>query len=250
MLDERRCWAVIPARHGSRRIYGKVLADLAGRPMLRWVWERTCLAGFDRVLIATDDARVGAVASRFGAEVAYTGPQPSGTHRVAAVVRDLPVDVVNVQGDQPFLDPEALRKVRRALAAGAEVATLSAPYTGDPRDPARVKVTVDPQGRATEFTRQPRPEARLHVGVYGFGPGQIARCVGLPASARGAVEDLEQIAWLEGGVEIRVEPIDQPWLSVDREADLVDARDMASRESEPGGAGPRSPPVDPHDPPV
>jgi 3-deoxy-manno-octulosonate cytidylyltransferase (CMP-KDO synthetase) len=206
-----------------------VLADIGGRPMLEHVWRGACAAGFDRVLVATDDARVAAAAAAFGAEVVLTGEAPSGTHRVAAAVGEARVRVVNVQADQPFVDPDHLSEICACLGEGAEVATLSAPF-GDPADagePARVKVTVDEGGRAVDFSRRPLPGARMHLGVYGFGVGWVGRCASVPPSPRSSAEDLEQLAWLDAGIAIHVRSVGRSWPSVDTEADLARARHRA-----------------------
>src|SRR5688572_3086189 len=137
--------------------------------MLEHVWRRTCAAGcFDRVAVATDDPRVAATAAAFGAEVISTGKARSGTERVAMAVGDADVAVVNVQADQPLLDPRHLVVLAAAIREG-EVTTLTAPGTGDPADPARVKVEADAEGFATAFTRKwtgPLGRTwRLHVGL-------------------------------------------------------------------------------------
>jgi 3-deoxy-manno-octulosonate cytidylyltransferase (CMP-KDO synthetase) len=227
-------WAVLPARLGSTRLPGKVLADLHGRTMLEHVWRRTCAAGcFDRVAVATDDPLVAEIAAAFGAEVIRTGPARSGTERVGLAVGDAPVAVVNVQADQPLLDPAHLVVLLEALREG-EVTTLTAPGTGDPTDPARVKVEVDSRGFATSFTRKWSGSAarpwRLHVGLYGFAPGVLGRCVTAGSAASPAEEDLEQVAWLRAGIAIRAVPVDHGTPSVDTPSDLAIVRDLLGED--------------------
>lgn len=216
-------WAVLPARWASTRLPGKVLADLGGRSMLEQVWRRVVASGcFDRVLIATDHPRVLEAALGFGAEAVLTGPQPSGTHRVARVTPP-DVAVVNVQADQPLLDPAHLVRLVE-LVGQAPVATLCAPLLGDPCDPAVVKVTVR-DGRAVAFSRRPLPAARVHVGLYAFAPGQVHRCAAVPRSARAREEDLEQLAWMDAGVAIAVGEVDRCGPAVDTPAQLAAVRE-------------------------
>jgi 3-deoxy-manno-octulosonate cytidylyltransferase (CMP-KDO synthetase) len=225
---------VLPARLGSTRLPGKVLADLHGRTMLEHVWRRVRAAGcFDRISVATDDDRVAAAAAAFGAEVIRTGEARSGTERVALAVGDVPVAVVNVQADQPLLDPAHLVVLVGGLRPG-EVTTLAASGSGDPADPARVKVEVDTRGYTTSFTRRwegpPDREWRLHVGLYGFAPGMLSRCVTAGRAASAADEDLEQVAWLRAGIAIRAVVVDAVAPSVDTPTDLAIVRDRMAVE--------------------
>lgn len=226
-------WAVLPARLESTRLPGKVLADLAGRTMLEHVWRRVCRAEcFDRIVVATDSHRVAEIARGFGAEVVATGPAESGTARVAQVVGRAEVAVVNVQADQPLLDPLHLVALVDGMEAG-EVTTLVAPGIGDPTDPARVKVDLDPRGVARAFTREWRGDGHVwwvHVGVYGFAPGTLARCVEAPLTS--ADEDLEQVAWLRAGIRIRAIHVDPVAQSVDTPADLAFVRDRLRHSPE------------------
>lgn len=220
-------WAVLPARLESRRVPEKVLADLDGRSMLEHVWRRVrSVAAFDRVLVATDHPRIVQVVSAFGGEVVLTGPANNGTRRVALAVGDARVQVVNVQADQPLLDPAHLEVLLRRLDGGAPVATLYADLDGDPDDPARVKVVCD-DGRAVRFSRSPVPAGgpyRVHVGIYGFGPGWLARCAAAPITDGARAEDLEQVAWLDAGIAIHIDRVDRSTGSVDTPEDLAEVR--------------------------
>ncbi|MEQ1500673.1 MAG: NTP transferase domain-containing protein [Myxococcota bacterium] len=220
-------WAVSPARYAAKRLPGKVLADLGGRSMLEHVWRRVSqVPELTRVVVATDDDRVAAVAQGFGAEVVRTGPARDGTHRVARAIGSADVPVIGVQADQPLVDPEHLSVVARRVASGAAIATLAADLDDDAWNPARVKVVVE-GGRAVAFSRHPIPEGgpyRVHVGIYGFGAGQVARCAAMPRSARAVAEDLEQLTWLDGGYVIHVDVVGSPGPSVDTPADLEQVR--------------------------
>lgn len=226
-------WAVLPARLDSRRLPGKVLADLDGRAMLEHVWRRVQLAEcFERIFVATDSERVAEVARAFGAEVVLTGAAESGTARVAQAVGDVGVPVVNVQADQPLLDPSHLAALVAGMADG-QVTTLVAPGAGDPSDPARVKVELDAAGFATAFTRTwagPPRSWWVHAGVYGFAPGMLGRCVAAPPPP--VSEDLEQLAWLHAGIPIRAVHVDRVAQSVDTPADLALMRDRLRRSPE------------------
>lgn len=223
---ERR-WAVLPARLRSVRLPEKVLAELDGRSMLEHVWRRVRqVDAFDRVLVATDDDRIAEAVRAFGGEVVRTGEARNGTHRVSLAVGAARVQVINVQADQPLLDPAHLEVLIRRLDAGADVATLCAPLVGDPHDRARVKVLRDGTD-AVAFSRRVFPEAgppQVHVGIYGFGPGWVTRCAEAPPTARSRQEDLEQVAWLEAGIHIAVDEVDRVSPSVDTPEDLEEVR--------------------------
>lgn len=226
--DQGRPWAIIPARWGSSRLPGKVLAEIGGRTMLQRVWDAANEAGcFARVLVATDSDRVAAAAEGFGADVVQTGPAPSGTHRVARVAPEH-APVIGIQADQPFLDSDHLRTLA-ALIETHPVGTLWAPLSGDPHDPARVKVVIE-GSRAITFSRRPVPAVgpwRVHVGLYGFGPGWVQRCAAAPRSERALAEDLEQLAWLDHGISIGIAGVSRCGISVDTPEQLQAARSIA-----------------------
>ena len=214
--------------------------------MLAHVWRRVVEADcVDRVLVATDDDEIASLARSLGAEVARTGPARCGTHRVALAVGEAKVSVLNVQADQPFLEPETLRAVTALLDRGAQVATACAPLRGEATDRARVKILVDEQQRAIAFSREPLlPDGPhyVHIGIYGFGPGWLPRCAEarLPADSPLIAQDLEQLAWLAAGIEIRVATVARAPLSVDTPEDLQEARralagpDSVSEDNGPG----------------
>lgn len=216
--------AVIPARLDSSRLPGKVLADLGGRPMIEHVWRRVVATGlFTRVVVASTDEPVLAWARAVGADGVATEPARDGTHRVSLVARACPGSaVINVQGDLPFVPSDHLQGLVGALRGGAAVATLAAPLTGPVDDPARVKVLVGPPAR---FSRRPLGGTPLvHIGLYGFGPGWVERCAAAPRSERARQEDLEQLAWLDAGIEVSVIQVDRASPSVDTPDDLAQVR--------------------------
>jgi 3-deoxy-manno-octulosonate cytidylyltransferase (CMP-KDO synthetase) len=236
---------VIPARYGSTRLPGKPLLPLAGKPMIVHVCERALEAGAE-VIVATDDARIaGAVAELPVRAVLTRTDHGSGTERIAEVAEILgwPDEtlIVNLQGDEPLMRPELVRKLAETLAGatGAAVATLAAPIRAlaEVFDPNAVKTVLDAQGHALYFSRAPmpwhragfgQPDAALpedfpylrHIGIYAYSAGFLRRYVDWPASPLEAVEALEQLRILWHGERIRVLPVEQaPEAGVDTEAD-------------------------------
>ena len=207
--------AVIPARWSSTRFPGKPLALIAGLPMVQQVRAR-CLEAecFHRVVVATDDERIARVVEGFGGEVVMTdGVLPTGTDRVAAVARALPPDaiLVNVQGDEPALSPNALRTLVAGFASPeVDYATLVRPLLPSEVDnPNVVKVVRDARGRALYFSRCPIPyswEAPVprwaHLGIYGYRSATLARVAATPPTPLERAERLEQLRVLELGISI------------------------------------------------
>jgi 3-deoxy-manno-octulosonate cytidylyltransferase (CMP-KDO synthetase) len=208
--------AVIPARYGASRFPGKPLVDIAGKPMIRRIYEQVATCGdIDRVIIATDDVRIQNVAESFGGHVAMTSPAcPSGTDRVAQAISGMDADyVVNVQGDQVILDIDALARLVRELKAGASMATIATKaLPEDKDDPNCVKVVCDLAGNALYFSRSPIPFIRnvehasmlKHIGIYGFSRQTLLRFTSLEPSSLERTESLEQLRALENGIPIRV----------------------------------------------
>lgn len=208
--------AVIPARYGSTRFPGKPLADVGGKPMLQRVYEQVCAApGLDRVVIATDDERICAAASGFGATAVMTSPAcASGTDRVAEAVRDIPADyIVNIQGDQVVMEGAALAAMIAALQSGEAMTTIAVPAAEvDLADPNAVKVVLDRRGYALYFSRAAIPYVRAagrcpllkHIGIYGFARRTLQEFTALPPSPLELTESLEQLRALENGIPIKV----------------------------------------------
>ena len=238
-MSALRAAAVIPARLASTRLPGKLLLAETGKPLLRHVWERVCRAEtLDPVIIAADDERLASVARDFGATVVMTDPaHQSGSDRVAevmagdAVPRDVAL-VVNVQGDEPEIDPADLDRLVRRLAAGrAELATLARRLGPDEgallADPNAVKVVLDDGGRALYFSRAPIPHgappeaAWLHVGVYAWRREALVAFARAPRHALEAAERLEQLRALAMGMTIAVEPTTHDALGIDTPEDYA-----------------------------
>ncbi|KKO49164.1 3-deoxy-manno-octulosonate cytidylyltransferase [Arsukibacterium sp. MJ3] len=241
---------VIPARYASSRLPGKPLADIAGKPMIEWVYQQALQSGASRVVVATDDRRVAAVVDGFGGETCMTrADHHSGTERLAEVVAKLQLAadtvVVNVQGDEPFIPPLIIRQVAANLAAQqkAQMATLAVPLThaAEIRNPNIVKVVTDKAGYALYFSRSTIPydrdgivaddvasHYRRHIGIYAYRAGFIQQYVSWPASALEQIESLEQLRVLWHGAAIHVDTaLETPPVGVDTPADLEQARHYA-----------------------
>lgn len=209
---------VIPARFASSRFPGKPLACRTGRPLIQHVCERAALATCaSRVLVATDDARIERAVREFGGHVVMTrADHPNGTSRIAEVARDLPTGtiVVNVQGDEPDIDPALIDKAAHALG-DADMCTIASPFAADedPNDPNIVKVVVDRTGRALYFSRSLIPFKRdamgpcqplKHVGLYAYRREFLIEYVGMMPTPLERTERLEQLRVLEYGRRIQV----------------------------------------------
>lgn len=234
--------AVIPARFGSTRFPGKPLARETGKYLIQHVVERVRRAGtIHRTLIATDDARIAAAAGEFGAECVMTRPDHvSGTDRIAEAVAALsggsPRDLVlNVQGDEPEIEPAALDQLVSRMIGRPELAagTLACPFpaTSDPADPNRVKVVRSRRGEALYFSRARIPFPRedstdaeavrplLHLGVYAYRREFLLKFARWPASPLEQTEKLEQLRILENGVPMAVEIVQHAPAGVDTPED-------------------------------
>jgi 3-deoxy-manno-octulosonate cytidylyltransferase (CMP-KDO synthetase) len=212
---------IIPARWGSTRFPGKALHPMAGKPLLRHVWERCRRAKkLVKLVIATDDFRIAEAAFNWGAEVAMTSPNhASGTDRIAEVAKTMKqfAHVVNIQGDEPLIDPKLIDRLVRDLQRDRtlEMITAAHPFE-DPRDaasPHQVKVVLNQNGDALYFSRAAIPFLRdaaeqprffRHQGIYGYRRDLLLRFVHWKTSPLERAESLEQLRALENGVRIRV----------------------------------------------
>ena len=213
-----RIVGVIPARYGSSRFEGKVLADIAGKPMIQHVYERARQSKtLDELLVAVDDPRVQSRVEAFGGKAILTGSHhESGTDRIAEVVETMPVDiVVNIQGDQPLLDPDMIDEAVRPMIDNPEIqmSTLKREIDKDEfDDPGVVKVVVDDQGFALYFSRSlipyPRYDENLHVyehvGLYVYRKDFLLKISKIPQGYLEKIESLEQLRVMERGYKILV----------------------------------------------
>ena len=244
---------IIPARYASKRLPGKPLALIQGRPMIQHVYERALKAKtLERLVVATDDSRIREAASRFGAEVLMTSPDhQSGTDRVAEAARQLALPpeavVVNIQGDQPLLPAEVVDQLVEALLEAADVPMATLVHSGfsqtDFHDPGEVKVVIDARRRALYFSRAPIPHPReaagslsyyKHIGLYAFRNAFLQEFTKLAPGVLEQTEKLEQLRALEHGFPIRVVPTTYDSVSVDTPLDLMKVEEILA---DPSGGG-------------
>ena len=234
-----RILGVIPARMGATRFPGKPLADLAGRPLIRWVYDAAAAcAAFDELIVATPDVAIADSVRRFGGRVELTeATHPTGTDRVAEVARRHDADVVvNVQGDQPFVTPEMLSRLVDPYRAGLlpSMTTVAAPLDdAGLADANTVKVVCDRNGDALYFSRSPIPFQRgpsadalpvyHHIGLYAFLRPFLEQYAAMAPTPLEQAEGLEQLRVLEHGHRIRVSRVGSPVLEVNTPEDLAAA---------------------------
>lgn len=193
------------------------------------VWQRACAATrLDHLVVATEDLEILEVCFRFSIPALLTRPCANGTERVLAVAAEQGADVVvNIQGDEPLLEPTHIDRLVDCLHQGHQIATLCAPLGGDPANLSRVKVVLDAAGRALYFSRQPIPTRgpwRLHLGLYAFGSQAQQQIPHLPQGFLEQAEGLEQLRWLEGGLTIGVCEVEEASAGVDTPEDLERVR--------------------------
>lgn len=228
-----RVLAVIPARLAAQRFPGKPLAMLWGKPLLQHVWDRARKApGIDELVIATDDERIASAGREWGATVEMTSPScASGTDRVAEVAGRHPGAsiVLNLQGDEPELDTEAVGQLVTVMREEAEVEMSTLAHEEQPERmtaPDVVKVGVAPDGYATFFSRALPPagtpgEVLRHVGVYAFRRDFLMEFASWPPGRMEQEERLEQLRALERGVRIRVVTGTRPFAGIDTPEQLA-----------------------------
>lgn len=231
------CYGFIPARYASTRFPGKPLADILGRPMFWHVYTRAKRCPlFQEVTLATDDERIHEAARAYGVPSVMTRQDhPSGTDRIreAAELLGLPDDavVVNIQGDEPALEPQMLEELLAPFFADAsgDIAIATLAHAIDAREAARtdrVKVAVAASGDALYFSRAPIPWADGdasywgHIGLYAFRMSALRAVTALPPSPLEKRERLEQLRFLENGLKIRIVPTRHVSRGVDRPEDI------------------------------
>lgn len=233
-IQKQRILAVIPARLGSTRLPRKVLREIAGEPMIARVYRaaRACQL-LDQVLIATDSEEVLAFAQEHNLPAVFTPADcASGTDRVHAVAESIAADIyVNIQGDEPLLRPEHLDALLTPMARPeVEVSTLATRCAPDQiHNPNAVKVVTAADGRALYFSRATLPYDRdnvggivyrKHLGIYAYRKSALKKFPGLPFSSLEAAEKLEQLRFLQNGIDIYVADTPYDTIGVDTEEDL------------------------------
>jgi 3-deoxy-manno-octulosonate cytidylyltransferase (CMP-KDO synthetase) len=238
-MSDPQVVVVIPSRYAATRLPGKPLVNLAGKPMVQRVYEQAKLAQtVHRVLVATDDQRIVDAVLAFGGEARMTrSDHRTGTERIAEVAAHEPGDVfVNVQGDEPLIDPVAIDTAVAALLEDppAQIATVATPirHVPDIMDPNVVKTVLDFDSNALYFSRAPIPWVRdtpqkvhvkywKHLGLYVFQRDALLEYPTLPQGELEKIEQLEQLRWLENGWKIRVAEVEHDAVSVDVPEDVT-----------------------------
>jgi 3-deoxy-manno-octulosonate cytidylyltransferase (CMP-KDO synthetase) len=239
-----RVWGIIPARLQASRLPRKLLLAETGQPLLQYTWEQACLAkSLDEVIVATDSPEIAAVVRRFGGRVEMTGEHPSGTDRVAEVVRRTCRDaqmVVNIQGDEPEIDPGHIDLLVKTLQdhTDSEMSTLATPITSrrELDDHSCNKVVCADDGHALYFSRATIPFVRdavwdellqtnspwlLHLGLYAYRVDFLLELCKLPPSKLEKLEKLEQLRVLEMGARIQVAVVEQRSVGIDTPEDYA-----------------------------
>jgi len=227
--------AIIPARYGSRRFPGKVLADIHGKPLIQHVYERVSLSSaVSSIAVATDDERIAQAVEKFGGRFIMTSPDhKSGTDRMVEASKVTGGDIiVNVQGDEPLIEPSVIDAVVEKLIGDREIVCSTAAFARTDKeiyhDPNAVKVVIDLKGRALYFSRSPLPfyrdsdfhTAYIHVGIYCFRRDFLDIYSGLTQSTLETAEKLEQLRILENGYKIGVVVTEHAAIGIDTMEDL------------------------------
>ncbi|HSI12137.1 MAG TPA: 3-deoxy-manno-octulosonate cytidylyltransferase [Chthoniobacter sp.] len=238
---------VIPSRYASTRLPAKPLHPIAGKPLVQHVWERCARAkGIDKVIVATDDMRIAEAAFSFGAEVAMTSDKHrSGTDRVAEVAKRLKgfTHIINVQGDEPLVDPKVVSKLAASMAKDRKIEMITSASIFTPEDdltnPNMVKVVLDRESNGLYFSRSlipyvrndgVRPQFYRHQGIYGYTTKFLLQFVKWKPGILEQAESLEQLRALENGAKIRVVLAKDAAVSVDTPEDVTAVeRILASR---------------------
>ncbi len=224
--------AVIPARYHSTRFPGKPLALLKGKPLIQHVWEKASRAkNIEKLLVATDHEEIFKKIKEFGGECVFTSPHhKSGTDRVAEVVKEMDFEIiVNVQGDEPMIEPvlidrtvEVLNDVEVPMTSIYEVWEDDKAFF----NPNIVKVVLDKDSFAIYFSRSPIPYSKdsgkffRHIGIYGYKKDTLLKLISLPQSNLEIREGLEQLRAIENGIKIKMIKSDKKTMGVDTPEDL------------------------------
>lgn len=232
---------VIPARYASTRFPAKPLADIRGKSMIQRVYEQALKApSLSAVVVATDHPAIEAHVKSFGGQVVMTSPaHQSGTDRCFEVLSHMEETfehVINIQGDEPFIDPRQIEQLATLLKEGAPIATLAVQLHDLEKvlNPNHVKVIWDNKGQAIYFSRHPIPFVRnhpqehwlefctfhKHIGLYGYRAEVLSQITQLPISKLEQMESLEQLRWIENGQKIALAVTEQESIGIDTPEDL------------------------------
>jgi len=241
---ENQTAIIIPARYGSSRLEGKPLLKACGKPIIQWVWEKGIKCkGIDRVIVATDDERIYNVCNDFGAEVEMTSAEhKSGSDRIAEVASKHPEIsyIINVQGDEPLIEPDNIELVRRGVVEddNADISTLVREIKDEDEvnNPNLVKCVFDINGYAMYFSRSKIPYERNvnkgnwkfygHLGIYGYKKEALFKMTKLTQTPCEMAESLEQLRALQNGMKIRVSVVENVPVGIDTIEDFEKFRAM------------------------
>jgi len=235
---------LIPARLESSRLRRKLLLSETGQPLIQHTWQVAAgCPDLDEVIVATDSHEIAAAVEAFGGHAELTAEHPSGTDRIAEVVRRSCPDadiVVNIQGDEPELEPETISALVQCLKTGSsEMATVATPFHSAEavRDPSCVKVVVNDRGEAMYFSRSPIPFVRdrpieeilngdshpflLHLGMYAFRRDFLLQMTQMPRGDSEQLECLEQLRPLQSGARIAVAIVSEAAIGIDTPRDYA-----------------------------
>ncbi len=235
-MDDKQTAVVIPARYGSSRLKGKPLIEVGGKPIIQWVFEKAVQATLaDRVIIATDNEQIYETALMFGAEAEMTlESHNSGSDRIAEVIERHPEIgyIVNLQGDEPMIDPENIEKVIRLVKFDdtADISTLVTEIKDkkEVENPNLVKCVFDNNNYALYFSRSKIPYERNeghakfygHIGIYGYKREALFRMTHSSQTPLELTESLEQLRALQMGMKIKVDLVDEKPIGIDTIEDL------------------------------
>ena len=239
---EKQTAVIIPARYGSSRLEGKPLLIAGGKYIIQWVWEKAIKSkAIDRVIVATDDERIFKCCKEFGAEVEMTSTEhKSGSDRIAEVAKRHPEIgyIINVQGDEPLIDPDHIELVRKGVVEddNADISTLVREIT-DPdevNNPNLVKCIFDVNNYAMYFSRSKIPYERNtgktkfygHLGIYGYKRESLFKMTSLPQTTYEMAESLEQLRALQNGMKIKVDVVKNVPVGIDTIEDFNKFKSM------------------------
>lgn len=225
---------VIPARYGSTRFEGKPLADINGHTMIEWVYKRALKSNYDKIVVATDDKRVYDMAVSFSGEVLMTKKHETGTDRIAEVAEKMKEYdiVVNIQGDEPLIEPEMLNSLIEPFKSNKEIVMSTMQHKIDKKEeivnPNIVKVITDKNGFAIYFSRSPIPYPRnekesfyyRHIGIYAYRREFLLKYAAMEQTLLEKTESLEQLRVIENGYKIKVVNTEFSVIGVDTTEDL------------------------------
>lgn len=243
---------IIPARYASTRFPGKPLALIKGKPMIQRVYEQALKAKLDAVVVATDDARIADAVMDFGGQYVMTSPNHrSGTDRCREALDLLENQydaVINIQGDEPFIDPRQIGMMRDLISRDDTVLASLAKRVEDEDElfsPNTVKVVMDKEGNALYFSRNPVPFMRnvdredwlgkgvfyKHIGIYAYKAETLRQIAEMQPSTLEMAESLEQLRWLENGLHIRMGITQEENVSIDEPSDIDKAERFAENQT-------------------